>query len=989
MVRNANPTQQRNRQTRASRLSLDTLEDRVVPAFVINPTFAPNIVNDPNAATIEASINRVIAAYENTFTNNVTINITFQEGGGLGGSAPFFETVSYTSYLAAITANASSADDTTALASLPAGPNHPIAGTSSNTTINVSTALLRVLGLGGNSSPSDSTITLNTSLMNLDRTGPQDSGKNDLMAVVAHEMNESIGLGSGLDGSLNGDPISPLSIEPADLFRFASAGVRSFNTSLASTAFFSINGGVTNLAPFNQDQGGDFGDWDSSGGQPPRVQDAFALTGTTPNLDVELRRADVIGFTRAAPAALSLTPPANQSSAPGVSTAFDLGSVNSGNGPFGVTVNWGDGSSDTTFVVNSIGSLGTQNHTYAAAGSQTPTITITDFTSQTGSTSFDVAVGTFIAPTVTGVTSSTTDGTYGIGGVMSIQVGFSAPVTVTGTPTLALNSGGTASFSGGSGTDTLTFTYTVAAGQNSADLDYTSTTALALSGGTIKDVTNNSATLTLATPGAAGSLGANKSIVVDGTAPTASITTSPPALTTNADAAFTFTGNDPTTGGVSSGVNHLETSLDGAAFATSTSPVNFTGLAVGGHSFKVRAVDNAGNVGLASTFNWTIQLVAPTIDFTVGNIGGTVRVVDADTGTTLATVRPLDAGPAQYTGLVEVALGDFNGDGTADLAVAAAAPVGVNGLDASKAAKVFVYDGTTLATGVLTLIDTFTPFATHSGPDGISAAYTNGLNIAAGDVDGDGQVDLIAGTRGGNGTTSGLNEFGRLVVIDGSSPAGSNLVIGGIQTPFGPGYQKGVIVTAGNVDGSGGDEIAVTRGGPVASSDPAVQQIKVKVLQLQGGTLSELHLSADGSTAFAPFASLNGPANAINRDGRVAFVDTTGDGKAELVFSALDPLTNAANEQVRVAVYSINVGAAFAAATIVSTGPDAGTYLTGTAVVDHSITHVAASGASQNLALITESASTGIVYLAPLTGVVQNGGFGLSVLHGGITIDGI
>ena len=73
------------------------------------------------------------------------------------------------------------------------------------------------------------------------------------------------------------------------------------------------------------------------------------------------------------------------------------------------------------------------------------------------------------APTVTAVTSTTANGTYGVGSVITITVGWSEPVVVTGTPQLALNSGGTASYSSGSGTSTLTFTYTVAAGQNSAD----------------------------------------------------------------------------------------------------------------------------------------------------------------------------------------------------------------------------------------------------------------------------------------------------------------------------------------------------------------------------------------------------------------------------------------------------------------------------------------------------------------------------------------
>ena len=76
----------------------------------------------------------------------------------------------------------------------------------------------------------------------------------------------------------------------------------------------------------------------------------------------------------------------------------------------------------------------------------------------------------------------------------------------------------TATYLSGSGTGTLTFGYTVSVGQNSADLDYTSTSALTLNGATIKDAANNAAVLTLPAPGAAGSLGANKNIVIDTTA---------------------------------------------------------------------------------------------------------------------------------------------------------------------------------------------------------------------------------------------------------------------------------------------------------------------------------------------------------------------------------------------------------------------------------------------------------------------------------------
>lgn len=126
------------------------------------------------------------------------------------------------------------------------------------------------------------------------------------------------------------------------------------------------------------------------------------------------------------------------------------------------------------------------------------------------------AVTNVVLAKVTNVTSSTANGTFVPGDPISIQVVFSGPVTVTGTPTLLLETGSVdrlASYASGTGTNTLTFNYTVQTGDGSADLDYNSTGALALSGGTITN-TNGAATLTLPTPGAAGSLGANKALVI-------------------------------------------------------------------------------------------------------------------------------------------------------------------------------------------------------------------------------------------------------------------------------------------------------------------------------------------------------------------------------------------------------------------------------------------------------------------------------------------
>lgn len=58
-------------------------------------------------------------------------------------------------------------------------------------------------------------------------------------------------------------------------------------------------------------------------------------------------------------------------------------------------------------------------------------------------------------PTVTSVTASPGTGDEGIGKTEVITLDFNKPVTVTGSPTLSLNDGGTASYVTGSGTSVL------------------------------------------------------------------------------------------------------------------------------------------------------------------------------------------------------------------------------------------------------------------------------------------------------------------------------------------------------------------------------------------------------------------------------------------------------------------------------------------------------------------------------------------------------
>jgi alpha-tubulin suppressor-like RCC1 family protein len=118
--------------------------------------------------------------------------------------------------------------------------------------------------------------------------------------------------------------------------------------------------------------------------------------------------------------------------------------------------------------------------------------------------------------TVTNITSPVANGTYSTGQVL-IQVQFSRYMNATGVPTLALNTtpSRTASYLSGSGTKTLVFAYTITSGDAAGKLDSASVSALSLTNGAnIADVSGTNAILTLAAPGSAGSLGANKNIVI-------------------------------------------------------------------------------------------------------------------------------------------------------------------------------------------------------------------------------------------------------------------------------------------------------------------------------------------------------------------------------------------------------------------------------------------------------------------------------------------
>ena len=269
--------------------------------LTIVPTFDSTITSDPNAAAIEATIEAAISVYRSDFSDQVTASFTFAEMTvGLGDNDSYSTSEAYSSYRSALVNHATTADDATALAHLPSTTDNPVNG---NSQVELKLPLARALGFNVNppAGQPDSTIYLNTSIMNLSSTQTAPA-KYSLFAAASHEMDEALGFGSVLNGLTNGAPAPTGPVMPEDLFRYTAGGARSLTTSVSASSYCSLDG-TTDLAQFNQYQGGDFGDWYSYNVTvAPQVQNAFLSPGVNPVLEVELRVLDAIGFTRILPA---------------------------------------------------------------------------------------------------------------------------------------------------------------------------------------------------------------------------------------------------------------------------------------------------------------------------------------------------------------------------------------------------------------------------------------------------------------------------------------------------------------------------------------------------------------------------------------------------------------------------------------------------------------------------------------------------------------
>ena len=81
-------------------------------------------------------------------------------------------------------------------------------------------------------------------------------------------------------------------------------------------------------------------------------------------------------------------------------------------------------------------------------------------------------------------------------------------------------------------------------------------------------------------------------------------------LVTSTSATFSFSDSEADVS--------FECARDGGAFAACTSPKTLTGLSQGEHTFSVRAIDRAGNVGAAASTTWTVDSLRPIVTIQSG-----------------------------------------------------------------------------------------------------------------------------------------------------------------------------------------------------------------------------------------------------------------------------------------------------------------------------------------------------------------------------------
>ncbi len=242
------------------------------------------------------AVNAAVAFWERELINPITVTIQFSFGttgpNVLGSSSTDLFSYSYADLRSALAAAATSADDQTSVANLPSS----FPATNAQFLIASDEALALGLPIGATPLPD---VTLSSAFpFTYDPLNRAVPGDFDAVGVLEHEISEVLGR-----LAFSGGEFTPPGYSVLDFFRYTAPHQLQLSP---GAAYFSIDGGVTSLLPFNDPTtGADAGDWgdsvigDSFGDGSPGVASLVSPT--------DLRVMDVLGYTLA-PTASPLPP---------------------------------------------------------------------------------------------------------------------------------------------------------------------------------------------------------------------------------------------------------------------------------------------------------------------------------------------------------------------------------------------------------------------------------------------------------------------------------------------------------------------------------------------------------------------------------------------------------------------------------------------------------------------------------------------------------
>jgi FG-GAP-like repeat/FG-GAP repeat len=246
----------------------------------------------------------------------------------------------------------------------------------------------------------------------------------------------------------------------------------------------------------------------------------------------------------------------------------------------------------------------------------------------------------------------------------------------------------------------------------------------------------------------------------------------------------------------------------------------------------------------------TVPSMAVAQEFAVAATDGTKQISLQSSASSFNPRGIFQAYDGKYTGKINVATGDVNGDGVMDIAVSKGTAAGSND-------TVQIFDGTNAK-----LLANFSVFG--------NSAYTGGVSLALGDVNGDGKADLIVAPEGPGGGPS-VRVF--------NSGAGFSILRDFFTMSGATSFTGGLSVASSDVDSDGYDDIVVGSG---VGGNSRVQVFGGRNIS------TSTPMSLPGAGGYNPYSDFTSFEKGYAGQVYVSAGDFNGDGRADLLIGAGD-----------------------------------------------------------------------------------------------------